>query len=84
MSAPTNTDRAELAMKALQGFAANTGLDTEEKFTEAVGDLLVDLKHLCVENKVDFELILQNARGNFDAEIDAVGFWIKRIAIAGN
>ncbi len=70
MPAPTNTDRAEWAMKALQGFAATTGLDIEEEFTEAVGDLVADLMHLCVENEVDFELVLQNARSNFEAEIE--------------
>lgn len=67
---PTNNDRAGPAMAAVVTYAQKTGLDRAgEEMATKVGDLLASLMHLCRLNKVDFEQVLKDGRGHFEAEL---------------
>jgi hypothetical protein len=59
-----NDDRAAWAASALRHFQCTTGADYED----ALGDLLSDLMHWCDRSNFDFELALDRARGDYEAE----------------
>jgi hypothetical protein len=61
-----NADRAEWAAAALRHFRCSTGTDYED----ALGDLLCDLMHWSDRSNFDFELALDRARGNYQAETE--------------
>lgn len=57
----TNTDRADRALMALEGY--DNGSNEED-----VIDLVTDLMHYCDLEDVDFETIIEMARFHFEAE----------------
>lgn len=69
MSYPTNEDRAGCAYQAVAGFAEATGLSPTEELDSAIGDLLANIMHLCKQEKIDFNLMLQNAQMHFREEV---------------
>jgi hypothetical protein len=77
---PTNDDRAEWALAAVNAHAALTHYRPDEQAvsyddltaptiaSEYVGDLLADLMHLCDATGNDFAELLDGARNNYDCE----------------
>jgi len=63
---PTNRNRAEWAALAVRRFAEITGSDLYE---EAIMDLLVDLRHLCSRESLDWEYILHKANLHYREEV---------------
>lgn len=60
-----NNQRAEWARKAVDAFAAEAGTDGLET---DIGDLLIDLRHLCDKEGLDWEKIADKATRYFDME----------------
>lgn len=70
-SEPTSYDRASWALKAIETFADQTGLDIDpdgDGIETAMGDLLGDLMHLCKELDIDFYDMLHKGEGYFSFE----------------
>ena len=66
----TNVDRAGWAHEAVQKFAEVTGLTaSNDTLDTKVGDLLSDLMHLTLIEGLDFDEILERARGYFQEEL---------------
>ena len=66
-----NAERAEWALVAVEAFASETGLDTDEDadgLDTAIGDLLGDLMHLCDVEEIDFGRVLDTAQHHYDCE----------------
>ena len=68
---PTNKDRAGWAQTALDAFVEEVG-DAGD-LGDNIGDLLCDIIHLCDAAKLDFDQLLDRARGHYAAEIGAPG-----------
>jgi hypothetical protein len=65
MSRPINHKRAGWAARAVKSFSASTG---SELWSEAIGDLLCDLGHLCDSRQLDFVAIAEHAIGTWQIE----------------
>ena len=63
-----NDKRAEWAREAIETFSDCTG---SEMLSEALGDLLSDMFHLCDREGLDMEAEIADARGCYYEEIDA-------------
>lgn len=64
-----NLARAGWAMKAVETFAAETGLDLEaDGLDVAISDLLCDILHLCQRDGIDIERAADAAYMHFEAE----------------
>ena len=63
MRTVTNEDRANKASVALEYYGTSSILGN------TVSDLLADLMHLCDQEKIDFNLLLQNAQWNYREEV---------------
>jgi hypothetical protein len=59
-----NDDRAEWAETALEAFMAVCKTDE----SDAVADLLANLRHYCDRNDLDFDAELSRANMNYEAE----------------
>lgn len=66
MDDPTNEDRAEWALAAVDAFAAVTNMDACETTETIANDLLANLMHLA--DSRCFELSIDRARMHYDAE----------------
>lgn len=64
---PTNRDRAHWAEDALDHFARLVGQEDEDLETNAT-DFLCDLLHLCDFENLDFDVILERAKGHYEEE----------------
>ena len=63
---PSNEDRADWALTALNAFAAETGQTADigggdDDIASVIGDLLCDLGHLCDRHGIDFHSKVVNA-----------------------
>jgi len=63
---PTNRNRTEWAALAVRRFAEITGSDL---YDDAITDLLVDLRHLCSRENLDWEYILHKANLHYREEV---------------
>lgn len=72
MEEPTNEMRASAALEALEAYAMAKGdLRAAGEDTETIlGDLLCDLRHLCDEEKIDFNLMIARSQMNHQAEVE--------------
>ncbi len=65
-----NNHRARWAVAALETFARSTGLDLEEDGKEtAIMDLLADLMHLSDIEGMNFDVLIERARGHYINEV---------------
>lgn len=64
-----NKMRAEAAREALQVFAEDFGLTSEDDET-IVSDFFCDLMHFCEGRGVDFDDCVQRGRSNYEFEAD--------------
>lgn len=69
-SEPTNEDRANWARAALEVFSQKTGLDMAVELDCSIGDLLANMMHLCKQEGLDFDALLETGRMHFEAETD--------------
>ncbi|MYM92498.1 hypothetical protein [Duganella vulcania] len=66
----TNASRAKWAQAALDTFASQTNMDKAGEETGTIlGDLLANLMHLSHQQGLDFSVLLDTARGNFETEL---------------
>jgi hypothetical protein len=65
MTSPSNNQHAACADAAIRNFCKDTGCDLED----SLGDLLCDLMHWAKRERLDFELVLDQARSHFEAEV---------------
>lgn len=66
----TNRDRAIWALGAVEVFAEETGLDLEcDGLDTAISDLLADMYHLCKQNDLDLDDLLERGRWHFIEEL---------------
>lgn len=63
----TNEERASSAEEALAAFT-DYGFEPPEELATYVGDLLVNLLHLCDQRGISFAACLERARGHFEYE----------------
>lgn len=63
-----NARRATFSRGALDDYMKTTGLTIADGLDTAIGDLLVDLMHLCDQEGLDFAEILERASGHHEAE----------------
>lgn len=73
MSDLTNEDRAGRAFLALGAYATATrghvNWDDKEDLGTLVQDLVTDLLHVCDQEKLDFDQLLEWGRGNHRDEV---------------
>lgn len=73
---PDNKDCVNHAMKAVEAYAAETGMtvvglsDDVDELKTAVSDLVIDLFHLCNRHDIDIDALLDNAKTFYDVEIE--------------
>ncbi len=67
-SGTMNIERVQWADAAVDKFAAETGMQSDDLETR-VCDLVSDLMHLCKFNGLDFEAILPRSRECFNEEL---------------
>ena len=66
---PTNEDRAEWALLAVESFRHVVNMGGEDLDT-VISDLLADLRHLADSEDLDFEEMLQWAYAHYEAEVN--------------
>lgn len=69
---PSNAKRAQWALNALMSFATETGLvgdtNTEELCT-VIADFLVDLRHLCHQQQLPIQDLIEASADTFQLEL---------------
>jgi hypothetical protein len=65
-----NTERADLALKALVVATDWKGDETPEEIETYAGDLIANLKHLCGQKGIDFNDVLERGESHFNAEYE--------------
>ena len=65
---PTNREKAEWARKSVRYYAKLMG-EPKEPLKTKTSDLLADIMHMAHQKKMNFEEMLDMARGHFGYEI---------------
>jgi hypothetical protein len=70
---PTNNERADWAYEACAVFAEATGLnlegdDKENDLSSAIGDLVINLYHLCEQRGLDIDTF-EHAKSSYEEEV---------------
>ena len=68
MRNPSNSDRAYWALMACREFGKHTGQDTEGELEDIIGDLLANLMHLCDQEEIEFDDMVEDGRMHHTAE----------------
>ena len=66
----TNGQRAAAAAEAVRAFRQRVGQFNDPDVHLSVQDLLCDLMHYCDIMKLDFDELLENARGHYKEELE--------------